>query len=155
MASVQLRFFADIVLFRSGVLTRKSDNRKSCCPAYALRCDTENYRFTKAQKKVLRALHHYIKMGKTSKDEKEHLVTNELHRDPPVDPKDLASVKHKVSLETSGDSGFSSEGRENLIDTSRPNSARRRRWQALQDRMAKRAKELGVPYEAILEVCFA
>ncbi|KAL5107071.1 Arginyl-tRNA--protein transferase 1 [Taenia crassiceps] len=108
----------------SGAYTRKSDNRKSCCPTYAIRCDAENYRFTKAQKKS--------------------------HRDPLFDPKDLASSMHKASFETSGDPGFFSEGREASIDTGRTNSARRRRWQALQHRMAKRAKDLGVPYEVVL-----
>ncbi|KAL5106807.1 hypothetical protein TcWFU_004805 [Taenia crassiceps] len=134
----------------SGAYTRKSDNRKSCCPTYAIRCDAENYRFTKAQKKVLRALHHYLKMGKKSEIAEKFPVAKESHRDPLFDPKDLASSMHKASFETSGDPGFFSEGREASIDTGRTNSARRRRWQALQHRMAKRAKDLGVPYEVVL-----
>ncbi|VDM35690.1 unnamed protein product [Hydatigera taeniaeformis] len=127
---------------RSGVLTRKWNNHKSCCPTYALRCDAENYRFTKAQKKVLRALHSYLKTGKTSKEEEKPHEKAEYCRDPPVMTKDLASNKHEISLETSGDSGFFSEAKDDPVGTRRTGSARRRRWQALQAKMARRAKEL-------------
>ncbi|KAL5106835.1 hypothetical protein TcWFU_005190 [Taenia crassiceps] len=91
-----------------------------------------------------------LKNGKKSEIAEKFPVAKESHRDPLFDPKDLASSMHKASFETSGDPGFFSEGREASIDTGRTNSARRRRWQALQHRMAKRAKDLGVPYEVVL-----
>ncbi|KAL5111870.1 Arginyl-tRNA--protein transferase 1 [Taenia crassiceps] len=137
-------------MVRRGKLMRKSNGRKSCCPTYALWCDAENYRFTRAQKKVLRALNSYIKTGKASKDEAKSIVSKDCRGDPPVNLQELSSKLQNVSLEATEDSGFSSEGREDSVNAGRTNSARRRRWQALQDRMAKRAKALGVPYEALL-----
>ncbi|VDM35895.1 unnamed protein product [Hydatigera taeniaeformis] len=105
----------------------------------------------KAQKKVLRALHSYLKTGKTSKEEEKPHAKAEYCRDPPVMTKDLASNKHERSLETSGDSGFS-EAKDDPVGTRRTGSARRRRWQALQAKMARRAEELGVSYDVIFEV---
>ncbi|KAH9278252.1 Arginyl-tRNA--protein transferase 1 [Echinococcus granulosus] len=136
---------------RSGIMMRKTNNRKSCCPTYALRCDAENFRFTKAQKKVLRALDKYLKSGKTSKDEEDTLPEDGCREGHPVDPKDFPNNIQNASLEASIDSGFYSRGKGDPYSTRRPGSARRRRWQALQDRMARRAEKLGVSYETILE----
>lgn len=79
-------------------------------------------------------------------------MSDDCRGDPPVNLQDLTSKLQNVSLEAAGDSGFSSEGREDPVKTGRSGSSRRRRWQAIQDRMMRRAKMLGVPYEVLLKV---
>ncbi|VDK34379.1 unnamed protein product [Taenia asiatica] len=54
-----------------------------------------------------------------------------------------------VKRQVSKDSGFVDD--KNSVNTGRPVSARSKRWQALQDRMLKRAEETGVSYETILK----
>uniref|UniRef100_A0A915EV49 Arginyl-tRNA--protein transferase 1 n=1 Tax=Echinococcus canadensis TaxID=519352 RepID=A0A915EV49_9CEST len=67
----------------------------------------------------------------------------------PIDVNDLASHPRDIGTQVSKDSGFADD--KTSVSASRPGSARRKRWQALQNRMMKRAKELGVPYEAVMQ----
>ncbi|VDM17493.1 unnamed protein product [Hydatigera taeniaeformis] len=138
---------------RCGRLTYKPNNRETCCPAYTIRCDTANFRISRAQKKVLRVVNSYLRTGKTFGNETTFPDTTDSRGDCPVELKVMCSSQN-VRLQASGDSELPPRDRTDPIKTGRSGSARRRRWQALQDRMAKRARELGVPYESLLEEYF-
>lgn len=137
--------------FSCGRLTYKPNNRKTCCPAYTIRCDAMNFRISRAQKKVLRIVNNYLSTGEVVEGDAKRSVTTDCRGDCPVEPI-VSRSPQNVSLQASGDSGLSPLGRMDPASTGRSGSARRKRWQALQDRMAKRAKALSVPYEVVLEV---
>lgn len=62
----------------------------------------------------------------------------------------IATNAKDIKRQVSKDSGFVDT--KNSVSGGGLVSARSRRWQALQDRMVKRAEETGIPYETILEV---
>ncbi|KAH9278422.1 Arginyl-tRNA--protein transferase 1 [Echinococcus granulosus] len=136
---------------RCGRLTYKPNNRKTCCPAYTIRCDAVNFRISKAQKKVLRVVNTYLNAGEIVKADAQRSATADCRGDRPIELDSLLCSSQNISLHASGDSGFPSGRKADPASTGRPGSARRRRWQALQDRMARRAEKLGVSYETILE----
>ncbi|VDM25352.1 unnamed protein product, partial [Hydatigera taeniaeformis] len=67
----------------------------------------------------------------------------------PIRAAKLLKIEKKVKVKNSKDLAFVDNT--NDANRSKQLSARRRRWQAKQDRMLKRAKETGVPYEAIMK----
>ncbi|CDI97987.1 arginyl tRNA protein transferase 1 [Echinococcus multilocularis] len=137
-------------MFSCGRLTYKPNNRKTCCPAYTIRCDAVNFRISKAQKKVLRVVNTYLNTGEIVKADAQCSATADCRGDRLTELDSLLCSSQNISLHSSGDSGF--PGRKaDPVSTGRPGSARRRRWQALQDRMARQAEKLGVSYEIILE----
>ncbi|KAL5106789.1 Arginyl-tRNA--protein transferase 1 [Taenia crassiceps] len=134
---------------RCGRLVYKPNNRKTCCPAYTIRCDAENFRISRAQKKVLRVVNKYLNTGEIVGGDVRCSAITDCCGDRPVELRVSCSPQN-VRLQASGDSESSPAGRIDHASTGRSGSARRKRWQALQDRMAKRAKVLGVPYDVVL-----
>ncbi|KAL5966305.1 Arginyl-tRNA--protein transferase 1 [Taenia solium] len=135
---------------RCGRLTYRPNNRKICCPAYTIQCDAVNFRISKAQKKVLRIVNKYLSTGEIVSGDLKFSATTDCRGDRPVEP-DISCGPQNVGLQASGDSGFSPTGRIDFASIGRSGSARRKRWQTLQDRMVKRATVLRVPYEVVLE----
>ncbi|VDK41304.1 unnamed protein product [Taenia asiatica] len=103
-----------------------------------------------SQKKVLRIVNNYLNAGEIVSGDAKFSATTDCRGDRPVEP-NISCGPQNVGLQASGDSGYSPTGRIDFASIRRSGSAKRKRWQALQDRMAKRATALRVPYEVVLE----
>ncbi|VDL61089.1 unnamed protein product [Hymenolepis diminuta] len=136
---------------RCGSLTYKPDNRQTCCPSYTIRCDTENFRISKAQKRVLRTVNKFLFTDEKPKNAGKAAATTftDCRGDCPENSFDPLKYQLNVGSLASGDSEISTLPDGPMKNTERSGSARKKRWQALQDRMKRRAQTLGIPYEQV------
>lgn len=137
--------------FRCGTLTYKPDNRQTCCPAYTIRCDTGNFRISKAQKRVLRTVSKFLFTDEKPKNADKAAATTftDCRGDCPENSFDPIKCQLNVGSLASGDSEISTLPDGPMKNTERSGSAHKKRWQALQDRMKRRAQTLGIPYEQV------
>ncbi|KAM7534587.1 hypothetical protein Aperf_G00000115181 [Anoplocephala perfoliata] len=131
---------------RSGTLIYKPNNRETCCPSYTIRCDAKNFRITKAQRKILRVVSNFLSTGEKPKVAAKSSDSTDCRGDHPVEL--INPPNQDIKLSASGDTEIPVESKK-LGSKGRSGSARKRRWQALQDRMAKRAQILGVSFEDV------
>ncbi|KAM7534144.1 hypothetical protein Aperf_G00000115204 [Anoplocephala perfoliata] len=167
MASVSRIFCPFTSECRHGMQCYKTLGQKNCCPPYTILCDAANFQISRAQKKALNIVAAFLKTGEKP-TEAENAgnstvttilnTTDDSYESAPSkfsdfraggnkkdsqEPKVLKSVSSKDSGIYLDDNG--------IKFTSRSGSAKRRRWQALQELMALRAKFKGVQYEEILK----
>ena len=138
---------------RCGILVYKPNNRKTCCPAYTIRCDAMNFRISKSQKKVLRDINNFLATGKRHQNEAKSLAVADCKGDRSGDLVEPPKSRQNPMPQPYGDTGSTGSQGPSTV-TCRSGTARRKRWQRLQERMAKRAKESNTPYEDILKACF-
>ena len=140
-------------VFRSGTILYRPNNRETCCPAYTIRCDALNFRISKSQRKVLKNLNNFLKTGEVHKNESFVPIGADCRGDCSTDLVEFPKTPQNPKPQPYGDTEAASFENK-LTLTARSGSARRRRWQQLQHRMAERAKKSNAPYEEILEVYF-
>lgn len=156
--------------FRHGNHVYKTMNKKTCCPAFPIRCDAEHFKISKTHKRVLNAVAHFLMMGKQKNDNAEQ-SRDVCGRDGPMDQSDAITssssssfMRVELQADTSNDvsSCQAAERTESTeLDThvsagevhasGRSKSSKQKRWQAQQERMTKRAEKTGVPYEEIMQ----
>ncbi|XP_055919675.1 arginyl-tRNA--protein transferase 1 isoform X2 [Eupeodes corollae] len=54
---------------RSGHYCYKPNNKNTCCPCYAIRCDTNEFKLSKSHKKILKRMTNFLRDGKKNKTE--------------------------------------------------------------------------------------
>ncbi|XP_055858829.1 arginyl-tRNA--protein transferase 1 isoform X4 [Episyrphus balteatus] len=54
---------------RSGHYCYKPNNKNTCCPCYAIRCDTNEFKLSKSHKKILKRMNNFLRDGKKNKSE--------------------------------------------------------------------------------------
>ncbi|XP_065837687.1 arginyl-tRNA--protein transferase 1-like isoform X3 [Oscarella lobularis] len=81
---------------RSGKYVYKPIMKRSCCPPYAIRCDTTNFSISKSQKKVLKKVHRYLATGQTRLLQEE--VEEEKHEKTPKQAGTSPSEKSEPGL---------------------------------------------------------
>uniref|UniRef100_A0A5K3FHY6 Arginyl-tRNA--protein transferase 1 n=1 Tax=Mesocestoides corti TaxID=53468 RepID=A0A5K3FHY6_MESCO len=137
---------------RCGTLVYKPVNKKTCCPAYTIRCDAEAFRVSKSQKKVLRVMAEFLNKGEVPnavKKSNNASYPTGCGGDKGDSAGDTSKHSEAVKPKASGDSEMATTARDPTT-SSRSNSARKKRWKALQDRMARRAEASGIPFEELM-----
>ncbi|VDN99026.1 unnamed protein product [Rodentolepis nana] len=152
---------------RHGNQYYKTLGHKTCCPPYTIRCDAENFRISKAQKKALSIVSTFLKRGEKpteATDERNASIMSVISQsdnsyefkpcayssksghitdDPSQHEKPLISC-------SSEDSGIYLDEHGSKV-IGRSGSSKRKRWQALKEHMVRKAEKLGVPYEEIMQ----
>ncbi|VDN97486.1 unnamed protein product [Rodentolepis nana] len=136
---------------RCGTHIYKPDNRITCCPAYTIRCDAEQFRISRAQKRVLRTVNKFLLTGEkpVDADNAAAIASTDCRGDCPENNFDSSMSRLNFNSLASGDSEISTQPVSSMRNSGRSGSARKKRWQALQDRMQKRAQTLGIPYDEV------
>ncbi|KAM3183253.1 hypothetical protein ACTXT7_010699 [Hymenolepis weldensis] len=152
---------------RHGNQYYKTLGHETCCPPYTIRCDAVNFRISKAQKKALNIVATFLKRGEKPTDvvcERNASVMSILKQTddsyeckPSVysvqcgrTTEDASQLEKPLVSCSSEDSGiYLNDNGIRIIG--RSGSSKRKRWQALQERMARKAEQFGVPYEEILQ----
>nr|CDS24626.1 arginyl tRNA protein transferase 1 [Echinococcus granulosus] len=155
---------------RHGNHVYKTMNRKTCCPAYPIRCDTQHFRISKAQKRVLNIVANFLQKGKSPNaagksrdvcidsvssvdslfDKNDATDSSPVREGFDVETSACVNIQKPAERNTSKDSGIY-ENASQVLTNGRSGSSKRNRWQAKQERMAQRAEKTGVPYEEILK----
>lgn len=135
-------------------------NKENCCPAYTIRCDTENFRISKGQKKVLSVVAQFLSKGEmplTVEKQQRNSGDGMIGQSESIIPSSMLDECRKATLKRatsskSEDSGWS-EREVGKAVFGRSGSSKRKRWEALQARMKSHAEKRGVSYEEIMKVC--
>nr|CDS28700.1 arginyl tRNA protein transferase 1 [Hymenolepis microstoma] len=152
---------------RHGNQYYKTLGHKTCCPPYTIRCDAENFRISKAQKKALSIVATFLKRGEkpteAADDRNASIMSIIKQADDSYEHNpyiysakyghitdDRSQYEKPLTSCSSEDSGIYLDDKRIKV-IGRSGSSKRRRWQALQEHMARKAEELGVPYEEIMQ----
>lgn len=169
MASVSHIFLSFTTGYRHGMQCYKTLSQKNCCPPHVIRCDAANFQISRAQKKALGIVAAFLKGGERPTEAESERNSSIIQILKETDDsyecnlskfsafltcgrknvcKQVEELKPLKSVSSSDSGIYLDENGVKLI--SRSGSSKRRRWQALQERMARKAEQTGVPYEEIL-----
>ncbi|CDS41673.1 arginyl tRNA protein transferase 1 [Echinococcus multilocularis] len=125
---------------RHGSKVSKPMNKETCCPAYPIRCDTQQFRISKAQKKAIRLVANFLRAG----EKPDYAETSrDVHKACGSSRKSVEGTKTKDSGKIECEAAPLTPGR--------GVSAKQRRWKARQERMAQRAGRTGESLAELME----
>ncbi|VDD83349.1 unnamed protein product, partial [Mesocestoides corti] len=132
-----------------GTLVYKPVNKKTCCPAYTIRCDAEAFRVSKSQKKVLRVMAEFLNKGEVPnavKKSNNASYPTGCGGDKGDSAGDTSKHSEAVKPKASGDSEMATTARDPTT-SSRSNSARKKRWKVRLCRSSPRSTEFDLTFE--------
>ncbi|KAH9277941.1 Arginyl-tRNA--protein transferase 1 [Echinococcus granulosus] len=125
---------------RRGSKVSKPMNKETCCPAYPIRCDTQHFRISKAQKKAIRLVANFLRAG----EKPDYAETSrDVHKACGSSRKSVEGTETKESGKIECEAAPLTPGR--------GVSAKQRRWEARQERMAQRAGRTGESLAELME----